>query len=590
MKIERGLVAGVLWLGAGVLLWRGDLGPLREPLAWAAGGLAVVAGLGWGSLRAWRSRTELLPLTLLLSLFLHAGLGVAMATWVVVRRIAEPLQDRPLEVVLDSEALAKEKLAVRIREEVAPLVPGPLPAPESLPLPEVLSAPVAAEGAFPPPEAEPLPLATPAAPPSRRELPALPRVPAADLTLEVPEVARAEEPVTPRVDLRTDVPPGPGRPVPLSVEVPLRPEPLLSARPPEDARAALPPLARPEAGRLGMDADVFALRNPRRRERVLERLGGDPETEAAVVRALDWLKQNQESDGRWSVSRSGGEAGHDVAGTGLALLCFYGWGGSHREEGPYRDAITSGLRWLLSRVGSEGDLTGGRENGMYDQGAGTLALAEAYGLTRDPDVAAPLGLAVDFIVRAQNDLGGWRYRPASRDADTSVTGWQVMALRSAELAGLEVPARTWEGVGRWLRRVGGGRHGGLYGYVNEVPHAAMVAQGMFTRQLLGSGTEEPRMRESEDYLFRALPEARRPNFYYWYCGSLALYQRQGEVWALWNARLKEILLSTQSKSGKAAGSWGPTGDWGRPSGRLGVTCLATLSLEVYYRYLPLTPK
>lgn len=582
-RLEQGAVAAVLWIAAATLFWRADLGHVRDRLVLLVGALTAVAILSQAVLEGARAgRLSLLQVMLLVSFLAHAGAAVLLGTWRMAREIAEPRA--PFEAALDAHALAEEKLAARIREEVAPLeAEPPAPAPPEgraeplLPAQNQEAAAVRLAPSVPaPPLAGARPLPPAAAVPLRlEERPASPLPDPAASPLErlaAPEPALLES--RPLV-LGTAGPPG----APVTIPFDAAPAPAPGA----------PPLPPRPAERIVLEEreSVFALRSRKKREAVLEALGGDAKTEEAVVRALEWFARNQEPDGRWRLERFGGEEGHDTAATGLALLCFYGWGARHDEEGEYRDAVRKGLGWLRARAAPDGDLTGGRDNGMYDQGIGTLALAEACGVTGDAELAEPLRLSVAFILRAQKAHGGWRYRPDSRDGDTSVTGWQVMALRSAELAGTRVPESAWTGAARWLGRVGGGKEGGLYGYVNDVPHPAMVAQGMICRQLLGARKEEARSAESAAYLSRALPDGRRPNFYYWYCGSLALYHHPGTAWEEWNRRMKPILLSAQSASGTHAGSWPAAGDWAKAAGRLGTTAFATLTLEVYYRYLPL---
>ena len=183
---------------------------------------------------------------------------------------------------------------------------------------------------------------------------------------------------------------------------------------------------------------------------------------------------------------------------------------------------------------------------MYDQGMGTMALAEAYGLTRDAKLLEPLQRCVAFIVAAQNkDTGGWRYIPGE-EGDTSVFGWQVMALKSARLAGLQIPPETMQRAAQWLDRVGGGEQGGLYGYQDKAPRPAMAAEGMFCRQLLGAAPTEPRMKETASYLQTLLPKDNDINFYYWYYGCLSLYQHQGPVWEEWNPRIRSVQIGRAS--------------------------------------------
>ncbi len=328
----------------------------------------------------------------------------------------------------------------------------------------------------------------------------------------------------------------------------------------------------------------YFLRKSDNRGKVLTELGGDDETEITVKRALDWFSTNQEKDGHWSMKRHGGEGGHEVSSTALALLCYFGWGADHMADGPYKDNVRRGIDWMLAAMKKEGDL---RSKDMYDQGIGTMALTEAYGLTQDERLKEPAQQAVDYIVRAQNEkTGGWRYNP-NDPGDTSVFGWQVMALRSGEMAGLSVPDDTMERAGRWLSRVSGGKHGGLYGYQDRAAKPAMTAEGMFCRQLLGTPPTEPRMQVAAQYLHTRLPQSKRMDFYYYYYATLALYQHQGPIWQEWNDEMKKVFIGKQSRSGKHSGSWSPVGEHGNRMGRVVSTALATLTLEVYYRYLPL---
>ena len=334
----------------------------------------------------------------------------------------------------------------------------------------------------------------------------------------------------------------------------------------------------------------YAARQTEHRKDVARR-GGSDETEEAIGRALDWLTRHQESDGRWDCEKHDGANGHNIAATGLAMLCYYGWNARHDQEGPYREQVAKALQWMLKQMGPNGDLTGGQKNGMYDQGIATIALAEAYGLSRDGALREPVRRAVEFIGRAQStEHGGWRYRPESKDGDTSVVGWQVMALTCARMAGVRVPQEPFHRAARWLDRVSSGPHRGRYGYTDSKGASeAMTAEAMFCQQLMGLRPEDPRMEASADYLKMALPNKRSVNYYYWYYGCLAMYQHQGPVWELWNEQMKAVFLSTQTRGGSQAGSWPAGGKWTGKNGggRVMSTAMSTLSLEVYYRYLPL---
>ena len=196
--------------------------------------------------------------------------------------------------------------------------------------------------------------------------------------------------------------------------------------------------------------------------------------------------------------------------------------------------------------------------------------------------------AVRFIYEARGlSVGGWRYRPGQA-GDTSVMGWQIMALTSARRAGIDVPDDAFDIAAKWLDLVHRPSQPGTYTYQprREVT-PAMTAEGMFVRQLLGAGRDEPRMRGSAKYILDH-PPGWRPdaNTYYWYYATLALFQHQGSEWRQWNESIKLLLVGRQLTSGRMAGSCDPDGRWAGVAGRVYQTAIATLTLEVYYRYLP----
>ncbi|MGE0479919.1 MAG: carboxypeptidase regulatory-like domain-containing protein [Phycisphaerae bacterium] len=341
---------------------------------------------------------------------------------------------------------------------------------------------------------------------------------------------------------------------------------------------------------------TFAQRAPERREEVVQRMGGSPETEAAVRRALVWLAEHQSADGRWDggafdagCGGCGGATHYDVnvALTGLATLCFLGAGHTPTSDGPYQAHVDRALRWLVARQAPDGDLRAGET--MYSHGIAAIALSEALGMTSDAALAGPVHRAAGFIARAQNrHTGGWRYDPGD-DGDTSVLGWQLMALKSAQLAGVPVSHDLLSGAQRWLDRVELRSRPGLFSYrPGEPVSVAMTAEAMFVRQLLGAPRDDERMRGGLAYLAKSSPRWRAdPNTYGWYYTTLALFHHQGREWERWNAELVPELLRMQATDGAAAGSWPPDGEWAAVGGRVYQTAICTLMLEVYYRYLPL---
>ncbi|RMH27859.1 MAG: hypothetical protein D6693_04645, partial [Planctomycetota bacterium] len=341
---------------------------------------------------------------------------------------------------------------------------------------------------------------------------------------------------------------------------------------------------------------VYPQRDPEQRRELVERLGGSDETERAVALALDWLARHQSPDGRWSgrdfddgCGQCGGRARADVdvALTGLAALCYLGADYTHTKDSEHRMVVRRALDFLLANLDEAGDIRSGET--MYSQGIAAIALCEAFGMTGDPLLREPAQRAIDFITRAHNaDAGGWRYEPGMA-GDTSVLGWQVMALASARRVGLRVPEESFAQSRAWLERVSRPRAAGLYAYQPGMPPTrSMTAEGMFVQQLLGRGRDEARMVQSASFVVAEPPDWERDaNTYLWYYGTLALFQHQGEPWAQWNEALTRELLAQQRGDGLAAGSWDPADRWSRIAGRVYQTALCTLSLEVYYRYLPL---
>jgi hypothetical protein len=336
--------------------------------------------------------------------------------------------------------------------------------------------------------------------------------------------------------------------------------------------------------------------------------GGSKETEAAVQAALKWLAEHQSDDGRWDARRN--EAGRetspdgrsrpnagidaDTGMTGLALLAMLGAGNTH-ERGAYRENIRRGLNFLMQSQDAYGCLSGtaDRYAAMYCHAIATFALGEAYGMTGERRLEQPLRRAIGYTIAAQDPYGGgWRYRP--RDAgggDTSQLGWQFMALKSADLAGIHTPESTRQGIIRYLQSVASRPNGGLAAYRPlEAPSRTMTAEAMLCWQFLGLPREHPACDEAAAFLLSAPPDVGQSNFYYWYYGTLVMYQLQGEGWQRWNVAVATQLVGLQNKAGPLAGSWDPDSAWGGYGGRVYSTALGAMCLEVYYRFLPVYRK
>jgi hypothetical protein len=380
----------------------------------------------------------------------------------------------------------------------------------------------------------------------------------------------------------------------------------LDSLPQQEANIAPPKLTANRRGAAEHEVPgIYRLRVAPDRARVARQLGGTQETEAAVNAALNWLSANQSGDGRWDASQFGSGRedkvlGHDRRGagaradtgvSGLALLAFLGAGHTHLD-GPYQNTVARGLEFLMRSQGANGNLGGDAElyAHMYCHGMALLALSEAYALTRDDRLERAVRRGMAYTLAAQHPtMGGWRYQPGDSQGDTSQLGWQLMALKSAKLAGIDVPQRAEAGMTRFLGTVKAGQHGGLASYrPNERASATMTAEALVCRHFLGLPSGDPAaIKEAGELLLGELPGKGKANLYYWYYATLAMHQLQGEYWERWNAALRTALVDSQQFDGEHAGSWSPDTIWGGYGGRVYTTAMGALCLEVYYRFLPL---
>lgn len=339
------------------------------------------------------------------------------------------------------------------------------------------------------------------------------------------------------------------------------------------------------------------------------------ETEEAIERGLAYLAERQNADGSWSLQGHGEKTQmrSDTAATGLCLLAFQGAGYTHQDH-QYKETVAKGLKFLIDNQRATGDLyrpedkASDRNAWLYSHGIASLALCEAWGMTRDPQLRFPAQRSIDFIASSQNrQLGGWRYEPGV-GSDTSVTGWMMMAMKSAELSGLKVPEKTYQGIRDWMNFAQeAGVDGSRYRYNPEAPDTdtqrhgrfvtpTMTAVGLLARLYLGWERSKPEMQEGANYLAKnppAIGSPRNPrrDTYYWYYATQVMFHMGGEYWKEWNGRLNPILTSSQVRGGPNAGSWEPLypvpDRWAPFAGRIYVTSMNLLSLEVYYRHLPI---
>jgi len=352
--------------------------------------------------------------------------------------------------------------------------------------------------------------------------------------------------------------------------------------------------------------------------------GGGPDGATTVTReatnaALLWLQRHQSPDGRWSAADfsaqckrntcgGAGNPAHDVGITGLALLCYLGAGETH-ESGAFRDTVKRGLVYLLDEQALGEDGCFGQRLGqhwVYDHACAALAMIEAYGMTQAKVFKEPAQRGLAFVLRLQNPYGAWRYAyPPDGDNDTSVTGWMVMVLKSAHLAGLTIDRSALDNALAFIDETTDAESGRTgYTAMGERPSRlptlagafppekseALTAVGMLVRIFGGHTLEgDPMIAKGADLLVKKLPTWEPDgsiDFYYWYYGTLAMHQVGGARWQRWNEALKSALLDHQrtNPDEDEYGSWDPVDPWASEGGRVYATALNCLSTEVYYRY------
>jgi len=405
------------------------------------------------------------------------------------------------------------------------------------------------------------------------------------------------------------------------------PEPTVAPVPQEHPTAIpaaperLPGAPMLAVGTHGPAGGFYDARGSAQRWDAVRKGGGGIETESAVHAALVWLARYRNLDGSWDaagfaaqagVTLIPGEAGAAQASSlinpgvsGLALLAFLAAGNTHRE-GEFRHVVRQGLRYVRGLQQDDGRFTARLVPGrdpflMYNQAICTIVLAEACAMTDDASLRPAIRRSIDFIRHTQQSGGGWDYGTArTQRNDTSVTGWVVMALKSAQAAGVDVPESVLFNVIRHFETATLNNGEVVYantGVGTNRKGLAMVAVGMTARQFLGWPIHCKTLQRQARMIGRfpirweriadGSPQTLLESSYYWYYGTIALFQMGGPRWKQWNEHMKQTLLKHQVRDGPMRGSWDPVGLWANTAGRIYATALNTLDLEIYYRYLPL---
>jgi hypothetical protein len=358
------------------------------------------------------------------------------------------------------------------------------------------------------------------------------------------------------------------------------------------------------------------------RKRALAGSGRGRAIDGGIEAALRWFKRHQSPNGQWDVDGYQANCGiagpkcepgsehtdvqGDVACTAYALLCYLGAGYDQRMPSPYRTTVKKGVDWLLAMQTADGVF--GERN--YEHAIATMALCEAYGMSSESQLKDPAQRAVG-IIRARQAHGadgyglGWNYvDPAPERNDSSVTGWNIMALKDAKSALLDT-GDALEGAERWLRstwKAANGANAGVkdpyrdqsvfpYTYnavagTTAKDHLACV--GALCAVFLGAKSGDPMLESLSNWIMaNELPRAYPTNTYSLYYDTMALFQVGGDRWKQWNDTVFPLLIGAQRKAEDCFdGSWDHAGTrfHGHQTGRLLSTAYCCLSLEVFIRY------
>lgn len=362
-------------------------------------------------------------------------------------------------------------------------------------------------------------------------------------------------------------------------------------------------------------------RGEKSRQSQIRKYGGNAASENAVELALEWLAKHQRPDGSWNLDHTVGPpvdrafgrdkndpGTHDMAkngATALALLPFLGHGDTHRD-GKYKKVVDDGLKYLMKHGNSYGRGTSWHEPGgtMYSHGLVAIVFGEAYAMTGDSKLRPFAQKSIWFIEDAQDPRGGgWRYVPREI-GDTSAVGWQLMAIKSAKLSGLDFNKKTIKLAEKFLNRVSID-NGAWYGYMEKPTRNSdgsysafrkgVSSVGLLCRMYMGWGREHQGLGKGIAMLRRLGPSVgyddspESVNMYYNYYATQVMKHWGGSEWDEWNRVMRDFLVESQETKGTKRGSWyWDAGNHSSDSGgRLYHTALAAMTLEVYYRYLPL---
>ena len=363
----------------------------------------------------------------------------------------------------------------------------------------------------------------------------------------------------------------------------------------------------------------LAGRTERAKAGALDAVGNRDSIRRAVDSGLAWVVRQQRQSGNWQLHAGGyPDPGTrtfrtDTGATALALLALLGDGHVHRGSSRHQEAVARGLRWLRGAQKVDGDfhdhIEMGRQSSFYAHSLAVIAICEAIVLSGDETFRDSAEAGVQYLLDSQHPTqGGWKYMPQDEDSsgDLSVTGWCLMALHTARMAGLDVPDDAFQRASHFLDLTADA--GGVHYRYQPSDHEsrftpALTAVGLLGRQWLGWQKNDTAMQQGVRYLLddRHRPEwtPGRRNVYEWYYSAQVLHNVGGEAWKNWYSGLQMQIVKAQKRIGSrkapndVQGSWDPVSpsgansEYARQAGRLYLTTLSLLILETPYRHTPI---
>ena len=339
---------------------------------------------------------------------------------------------------------------------------------------------------------------------------------------------------------------------------------------------------------------LYANRSAGGRKAALGAHGGSQATEAAVLRALEWLKNNQLEDGSWAPEKKKNKKGRDdmmkrSGYAGLALLAFL----AHGElpgSGRYGETMEKAIRFIVDSQDDDGAFGGiapDDGHGVYAHAIASYAISEAYGMTKIPTLRTAMNRAVELIIKGQQTGGGYDYYYNDEGRrDTGIVGWNIQALKAAKLAGCKVSGLQ-ECIDKGLADLLTARmpDTGFFGYTDPATNVNNTGIAVLCFQLTGHG-DGVEAREGMDALKTARvawdEDADAWCMYGWYYITQAKFNAGGSDWTKWNREFSRVYVRNQNDDG----SWDSPGHYEQFHGKPYNTALAALTLQVYYRHLP----